>query len=187
VFARMQELLKNPNALCFLCSACTYSYCGAGVQHGRNALNNKEYGWQGRDEDEFFCVTMATEWQRQKMVKVKGFFCWRYPHAQGWLFRLAPPSKPQFQSKAMHPPTNSETPIHYSYLNPPLCIRPFTDLQNFYTFRTPGLFDKDQVTIVELWIIIYWLWNTRQISKNTLNKRLQVPVIAVLVDWQDIQ
>jgi len=61
VFARMQELLKNPNALCFLCSARTYSYCRAGVQHGRNALNNKEYGWQGRDEDEFFCVTMATE------------------------------------------------------------------------------------------------------------------------------
>lgn len=73
VFARMQELLKNPYALCFLCSACTYSYCGAGVQHGRNALNNKEYGWQGRDEDGFFCVTMATEGQRRKMVRLKAF------------------------------------------------------------------------------------------------------------------
>ena len=73
VFARMQELLKSPNALCFLCSACTYSYCGAGVQHGRNALNNKEYGWQGRDEDEFLWVTMATEWQRRKMVRLKAF------------------------------------------------------------------------------------------------------------------
>jgi len=66
-------VIEKSNALCFLCSACTYSYCRAGVQHGRNALNNKEYGWQGRDEDEFFCVTMATEWQRRKTLRLKAF------------------------------------------------------------------------------------------------------------------
>ena len=105
-------------------------------------------------------VTMATEWQREKMVRLKAFSADAIlTHRVGFLD--APPSKPQFQSKAMHPPTNSKTPIHYFYLNPPSCIRPFTDLQNFYTCRTPGLFDKVQVTIMELWIIIYWLWSTR--------------------------
>lgn len=157
----MQELLKNPNALCFLCSACTYSYCGAGVQHGRNALNNKEYGWQGRDEDEFFCVTMATEWQRQKMVRLKAFCADAIlTHRVGFLDSPLP----QNPSYSLKPWTLQPIPKHpfiIPTLTLPLCIRPFTDLQNFYTLRTPGLFDKVQITIMELWIIIYWLWSTR--------------------------